>query len=97
MAVFRVIDAMDAPHGGKLLKLKLADGIAPTLRELKGATFDTRSPRGDTVGRVQVEGFAVFGGRATNARFEKSGRIDVHVRGVDRSPAPIALQWELVG
>lgn len=97
MAVFKVIDAMDAPYGGRLLKLKLIDGMAPTLREIKGGTFDTVSPSGDSGGRVQVEGIAVFGGRATNARFEKTGRVDVQVLGVDRSPSEISLQWELRG
>jgi len=79
-----------------MLKLKLIDGIAPSLRELKGATLDTRSPSGETVGRVRIEGFALFGGKPSNTRFEKTGRIDVHVRGVSQNPDAIDLKWELV-
>ncbi len=97
MAVFKVIDALDAPHGGRLLRLKLIDGMAPALSEIKGGTFDTRDPSGDGGGRVRVDGFAVFGGKASNARFEKTGRVDVQVFGVDNSPSEVDLKWELRG
>jgi len=97
MAVFKVIDAMDAPHGGRLLRLKLVDGMAPALSEIKGGTFDTRDPGGDSGGRVRVDGFAVFGGKASTSRFEKTGRVDVQVFGVDSNPAEIGLKWELRG
>jgi hypothetical protein len=97
MAVFKVIDAMDAPHGGRMLRLKLIDGMAPSLGEIKGGTFDTKSPEGESGGRIRVDSFAVFGGKASNARFEKTGRVDVQVLGVDRSPSEIGLRWELRG
>ncbi len=97
MAVFKVIDAMDGPHGGRMLRLKLIDGMAPTLREIKGGTFDTRDPSGASGGRIRVEAFAVFGGKATNERFEKTGRVDVQVFGVDRDPSEVDLKWEVRG
>lgn len=97
MAVFKVIDAMDAPHGGRLLRLKLIDGMAPALSEIKGGTFDTRDPQGESRGRLRVDGFAVFGGKASSARFEKTGRISVHAFGVDNNPSEVSLKWELRG
>ena len=36
MAVFRVLDALDAPHGGSILRLRLQEGDAPSIKEIKG-------------------------------------------------------------
>ena len=53
-ATFRVLDSMEAPHGGWLLKLRFEAGDAPTLRELKGATLTVSSPDGATSFKVKV-------------------------------------------
>jgi hypothetical protein len=41
-----------------------------------------------------VRGFAVFGGRPSNDRFARTGRIDLHVEPEGNGP-PIGLQWEV--
>jgi hypothetical protein len=55
-----------------------------------------QSPDGATVVDVRIDGFAVFGGRPTDKRLARTGRIDVHVRqaaGTD----PVLAQWEVSG
>lgn len=89
--VFRVIDALDAPHGGRILRLRLQSGAAPSARTLKGARLRAVSPRGEER-VVRVEGFPTFGGRP-DARL-RTGRVDVHVRDEDRGP-PVELRWEV--
>jgi hypothetical protein len=92
-AVFRVVDAMDAPHGGRILRLRLQDGAAPSIRSLKGARLRAVSPAG-VERHVNVEGFPLFGGRPSDARLARTGRVDVHVRDDDEG-APVALRWEV--
>jgi len=77
-AVFRVIDAMAAPLGGWILRLRLHAGSAPTLSALTGATLQVESPAGE-VRTMKVEGFAVFGGKITDERLQRTGRVDVRV------------------
>ena len=52
--VFRVVDAMKAPYSGQILRVRLAEGKAPSLREIKGSRFRARSPDG-TETTVRVE------------------------------------------
>ena len=92
-AVFRVVDAMDGPHEGRILRLRLLSGEAPKLRKLRGAELRAQSPHGE-VARVRVKGFAVFGGKPSNERLARTGRIDVHVEPLDGGP-PIGLRWEV--
>jgi len=94
---FRVLDSMDAPHGGRILRLRLQSGEAPAVGDLKGARMKATSPAG--VERiVHIDGFAVFGGRPTNERFARTGRIDVHVADEDEmGDEPIGLRWEVTG
>ena len=90
---FRVLDAMDAPHGGRIIRLRLQSGEAPSIRELRGARLRAVSPEGNSV-ILNVKGFAVFGGRPSGDRLARSGRIDLHV---DRavSGKPVGARWEI--
>lgn len=91
--VFRVLDAMDAPHTGRILRLRLHSGEAPSIRALKGARLSARSPDGRST-TVRVTGFAVFGGKPSDERLARTGRVDVHVE--EEGPdGPVDLQWEL--
>ncbi|TVR50388.1 MAG: hypothetical protein EA421_17220 [Gemmatimonadales bacterium] len=89
---FRVIDAMDHPQSGRILRVKLKDGPAPSVRSLKGTTLRARSPRGDE-GQVTVLGFSLTGGKVTDARFRETGRLDLHVE--EESDPPVSLRWIL--
>jgi len=89
---FRVLDAMDAPHTGRILRLRLQSGEAPSIKSLKGAEMTAVSPDGDEC-RFRVLGFAVFGGKPSNDRLARTGRIDVHVE--ELSGGPIGLRWEV--
>ena len=91
--VFRVLDAMDGPHSGRILRLRLQSGEAPSIATLKGAELIATSPEGSTC-RVRVCGFAVFGGKPNNDRLMRTGRVDVHVEEVDDG-GPIGLRWEV--
>ena len=95
-ATFRVLDAMNAPHGGRILRLRLNDGDAPSIREIKGARLRAVSPDGTSEATIQVEGFAVFGGRPSDQRVARTGRIDVHVTQVSGT-VPVTARWEVSG
>ena len=58
---FRVIDAMDAPHRGRIVRLRLQGGQPPALRDLKGASLQARSPNGEEE-TLKVVGFFLPGG-----------------------------------
>jgi hypothetical protein len=94
---FRVIDAMDAPHRGRIIRLRLQGGQPPSLRDLKGATLVAQSPDGEKE-ILKVLGFFLPGGRPSDARLSRTGRVDLLVEreeGGDR-PAVSAL-WEVSG
>ena len=55
-ATYRIIDAYDHPHGGRILRLRLGRGEALTVKELKGGTMVATSPEGAET-RIRVEGF----------------------------------------
>lgn len=94
-AVFRVLDAMDHPHGGRILRLRLQKGDAPKVRDLRGARLRATSPDGD-VREVTVEGFAAFGGKPSDERLARTGRVDVRVEGADDEGAPpVGMMWEV--
>ena len=93
-AVFRVIDAYDHPHGGRILRLRLAKGEAPSLRELRGAAMVATTMQGEET-RVELAGFALFGGRPTDARMARTGRVDIHVTG--REVQAVGPGWSLAG
>ncbi len=90
---FRVLDAMDAPHSGRILRLRLQSGEAPSVKSLKGKEMRATGPEGATC-RFRVLGFPVFGGKPSNQRFTRTGRIDLHVEELEGGP--VGLQWEVV-
>ena len=51
------------------------------------------SPDGDEC-LIRVAGFAVFGGKPTNDRLARTGRVDLHVEEIDDG-GPIGLRWEV--
>lgn len=91
--VFRVLDAMDAPHSGRILRLRVQSGEAPSVRSLKGSELIATSPSGHQR-RVRVKGFALFGGKPSDDRLTRTGRLDVHVEEVG-SGEPVGLKWEV--
>ncbi len=95
-AVFRVIDAYDHPHGGRILRLRLRKGQVPRVKELRGSTFlATDGAPEATEMRLPVDGFALFGGRPKDARIVRSGRVDLLTTG--RDAHRVEPGWELSG
>lgn len=90
---FRVLDALDHPHTGRILRLRLQSGEAPTVRALRGATLKATAPDGRTA-KAKVLGIALIGGRASNSRLARTGRIDVQVEELE-GDGPISLRWEV--
>lgn len=90
---FRVLDAMDAPHGGRILRLRLQSGDAPSVGRLKGARLEATSPDGRKRA-MRVTGFALFGGSPSDERLARTGRVDVHVEPEGDGPA-IGARWEV--
>ncbi len=95
--VFRVIDAMDGPHKGRVVRLKVQGGHPPTLRTLKGAKLQARSP-GGTEETLRVIGFFTPGGKPSEARFSRTGRVDLLVeRENGGDPPAVSIRWEVSG
>jgi hypothetical protein len=93
--VFRVIDAMDGPHFGQILRLRLLSGRTPALKEVKGGTFKGRSPSGEE-STVTVQGLSMVNGKASQARFARTGRVDV-IAMVEGEGPKVSIQWTLCG
>lgn len=93
-ATYRIIDAYDHPHGGRILRLRLGRGQALTVKELKGEALVATSPDG-TESRIRVEGFALFGGKPGNARLVRTGRVDIHVH--DEAAGEMGPGWTVAG
>jgi hypothetical protein len=91
--LYRVLDAMDAPHAGRILRLRLESGEAPPVKSLKGSEMLAISPEGVRC-RFRIMGFAVFGGKPSDDRFARTGRADVHIEELDDT-GPIGLRWEV--
>ena len=96
-AIFRVLDSFEAPHGGWFLKLRFEAGDAPSIRELKTATLRASSPDGATSFEVKVQGLPLFGGRPSDDRLHRTGRVDLHVVVLDGSERMIAPKWKVSG
>jgi len=84
---------MDAPHSGRILRLLLDSGEAPSIKSLKGSEMLAVSPSGDEC-RIRVLGYPVFGGKPSNDRLIRTGRLDVHIEELDDG-GPIGLRWEV--
>jgi hypothetical protein len=93
--VFRVIDAMEAPYSGRILRVRLTDGKTPSLRDIKGSRFHARAPDG-TETTVRVDAFSTIGGKPSDARFTRTGRLDLVVS-QDPGEPPVELRWSLTG
>ena len=92
---FRVIDAMDGPHRGRILRLRLHGGTTPSLRTLKGATLLARSPNGEEE-KLKVVGFFLPGGKPSEARFGRTGRVDLMVENADgNGTLQVSTLWEV--
>ena len=90
---FRVLDAAHAPGGGQVLRLRLEAGEMG-LKALKGATLEAHGPGGEEA-RIRVRGFALVGGRPSQARFSRTGRVDVITEPANPgSHDTVGLQWE---
>ena len=92
---FRVIDAMDGPHSGQILRVRLSDGKTPSLREIKGSRFRARAPDG-TETTVRVDAFSIIGGKPSDARFARTHRLDLVVS-QDPGEPRVELRWSLTG
>lgn len=96
-ALFKVLDAMDHPHGGRILRLRLQEGEAPSVGALKNARLQGVSPDGEER-RVRVESFARFGGKPSDDRLARTGRADLHVYADDAKSGPsIETGWTISG
>lgn len=94
---FLVVDAMDAPHRGRIVRLRLQGGQPPSLKELKGAVLEARSPEGATE-RLKVTGFFLPGGKPSDARLNRTGRIDLMVELEEGEGRPdVDSRWEVFG
>jgi len=93
--VFQVIDAMKAPHTGQILRVRHSGGKTPSLRDIKGATLKARSPEG-VEATVNVVAFAMIGGKPSEARFNRTGRLDL-VIDPGTGDTPVGLRWILEG
>ena len=91
--MFRVLDAMDAPHSGRILRLRLQAGEAPSIRTLRGARLQATSPDGRSC-EAKVTGFGLMGGKPSDERFARTGRVDVNISETG-GEGPIGLQWEV--
>lgn len=91
---FRVLDAMNAPHSGRILRLRLQSGEAPTVKSLKGSVLRAVSPDGSEC-RIEVLGFAAFGGKPSDERLARTGRVDIQVEELDDT-GPVGLRWEVL-
>jgi hypothetical protein len=90
---FRVLDAMDAPNSGRILRLRLQSGEAPPVRSLRGAELLATGPEGQSA-RVRVTGFTLFGGKPSDDRLARTGRVDLNVDEIDGG-GPVGARWEV--
>ena len=93
---FRVLDSVETPDGGCVLRLRLQDGDAPTVKALKGARLLVRSPDGEER-TVRVKGFALVGGKPSDGRLARTGRVDIQIEEEGDTDLPIALRSEVEG
>jgi len=85
---------MDAPHSGRILRLRLHAGEVPSVKSLKGSEMLAIGPDAQEC-RFRILGFAAFGGKPSDERLARTGRVDVHIVELDEG-GPIGLRWEVV-
>lgn len=93
-ATYHVIDAHEHPHGGRILRLRLRRGEALSVKELKDSGLVATSPEGEET-TIGVHRFALFGGKPGDARFARTGRVDVHIAG--EAAADVRAGWLVSG
>lgn len=91
-AVYQVVDAYDHPHGGRILRLKLRSGGAPSIKAFKHEVLAISREGEETP--LRVSGFAAFGGKPSDARLARTGRADVLVGG--DAGREVVAGWEVV-
>lgn len=91
-AVFRVVDAYDHPHGGRMLRLRLLLGSAPSVKALKNGVLRARAHNGAET-QIRVSSFAVFGGRPSDSRLARTGTADVMIEG--EGSREVDAGWEV--
>lgn len=94
---FRVSDAVEVPMRGYLLRLRLMEG-SPSMSELKKGRFIVlRAPDGEER-TVRIQDHAITGGRATQARLERTRELDVIISDEDalQGGRPVAIGWYVV-
>ena len=94
--VFRVLDTVETPNGGCVLRLRLQDGEAPTVKAIKGARMLVRSPDGQER-TVVAKRFALVGGKPSDIRLARTGRIDVQIEEEGETEGPIVPRSEVEG
>jgi hypothetical protein len=92
--VFRVIEAMEGPHRGQILRLRVAEGETPTVKDLKGARLIAKSPGGDRVS-LKVNSFSHIGGKPSDSRLQRTGRVDLVVEPEGKGDLPVARLWDV--
>ena len=96
-AVFRILDAYSAPHGGTIARIRLEVGDLTSVRSLKGARMIATSPHGEEW-ELTVKGFALAGGTPSDERFRRTGRTDLVLDASGAKPLPVLTpEWELSG
>jgi len=90
----RIIDALDHPHGGRILRVKIDGGAAPSLRSLRGARLRAVAPDGSER-FVRVTGLPLTGGKPSDARIRETGRVDLLVE-TEGEGSPVSRTWHLM-
>ncbi len=92
-ALLRVLDALDHPHGNRILRTRVLVGTPPTLDELKGSRLRAWGPDGTQV-ELRIIGFPVFGGEPSDSRIRSTRRVDLVVEGPE-AMGMVSATWEL--
>ena len=91
--VMKVVDALDHPHGNRILRTRVLEGEPPTVSQLQGARLIAEGPDESLV-ELEVAGFPLFGGEPTDARIRSTGRVDLVVTGEGDLEA-VSRTWRL--
>jgi len=95
---FRVSDAVEVPLRGTMLRLKRVAG-QPSVDALEpGSVVRLESPGGE-LRDVAVKDVSVTGGRATQAKLDRYGQLDVIISPEDAAAGgrPVTIGWFVVG
>ncbi len=96
-ARFRVVNALDAPYVGRIIRLRLQEGEPPKIRDLKGARLLAQSPGGQTE-TLRVLGFPATGGKPSDDRLVRTGRVDLLVGTENGAGRPsVSNRWIVIG